>query len=377
MEELIRPNWHIAIVHFPIALIVLGAILELFSFLGWRRTSLRSGARWMLLAGAILAVPAAFSGIYALANVVPHRADLVPNGIESLRATDPILADYLWWHLWTQAGATVLAMLIVTVWIGLSDGWRDRLSIVFKFLLLVLVALIGYGSHVGGQQVYEHQLATEKRMTPATLPSTTQLADVDTWATLFPPDQNHVTLAGLAMAAACVCIGLAARGTHYEDLNALRAEGQFTSAFVLRGDEPIVQRPQELYVSPTNHTPAVRVGRIWTLAWLLLVLTAVSGLAILAIDAHSIDWGTIWDSISKPIEQNDPSVTRRFAHLIIGVVIVVDSLVLALLSRFARRRATVLAMFALPLILAMAAQIWLGVLLLLDGPSGPVTRFLH
>jgi len=370
MEELVKPNWHIAIIHFPIGLIVLGSILELFSFLGWRRTSLRAGARWMLLAGAILAVPAAFSGIYAL-------GDVVPNGINAVRASDPELANYLWLHVWTQSSATVLAMLIVSVWIGLSDGWRDRLAIVFKFLLLILIGLISYGSHVGGEQVYEHQLATEKRLTPATLPTAAQLGEIDTWATLFPPDQNHIVLAGFALAAACVCIGLAARATHYEDLNALRAEGQFASAFSLRGDEPIVERPHELYVSPTNHTPAVRTGRLWAVAWVLLLLTAVSGLAILAIDAHSLDVNMLWDSISKPIEATDPGLTRRFAHVLVGVFIVADGLVLGLLSRFARRRATVLAMFALPLILAMAAQIWLGTLLMLDGPSGPVTRFVH
>ena len=74
---------------------------------------------------------------------------------------------------------------------------------------------------------------------------------------------------------------------------------------------------------------------------------------------------------------DDPALTRRLAHAIVGTVIVVDSLILALLSRVARRRATVLAAFALPLVLALAAQVWLGVLLLFDTAQGPVTRFIH
>ena len=68
-DELIQPNLHIAIVHFPIALLVVGVLLETFSFLGWRRSTLRVAARWMILLGAVLSAPTATSGIYALSDV--------------------------------------------------------------------------------------------------------------------------------------------------------------------------------------------------------------------------------------------------------------------------------------------------------------------
>ena len=39
MLELIRPNLHVVAVHFPIALLTAGVLIEIFSFLGWRRSS--------------------------------------------------------------------------------------------------------------------------------------------------------------------------------------------------------------------------------------------------------------------------------------------------------------------------------------------------
>lgn len=371
MEELIKPNWHVALVHFPIGLIAVGAIIELLSFLGWRRSSLRAGGRWMLLAGAILAVPATFSGIYAL-------ADVAPEGIAALRASDPILGQELFNHLWMQSTATALAMLIVATWIGLSDHWRDRLSILFKVALVALVGLMTFASHIGGQQVYEHRLGTTVTTQPATMPTAGELKNVDTWAALFPPEQTHIVVAGFAMAAACVCIGLAARATHVEPLTATAADAQLAAVFAppATASMGLVGDPYVPYVSPTNHTSPLRVGRVWGLAWMIVVLSSISGLAILAMREHTVDPNSLWGAITYR-DTTDPQVTRRVAHAVAGTVIVVDTLILAILSRFARRGATVLAMFAFPLILALAAQIWFGVLLLLDGPAGPITRFVH
>ena len=279
MEELIKPNWHVALVHFPIALLGLGALLELLSFLGWRRSSVRLGARWMILAGALLAVPATFSGLYAL-----HEE--APQGIAVLAEADPVLARQLTYHVWTQAAATVAAMLVVTLWIGLSDGLRDRLSVFFKLVLLGTVGVMAYGSHLGGQQVYEHGFAVHPTTAPATLPTAGELRSIDIWATLFPPDQLHVTVAGFAMAAACVCLGLSARGTHFDEMTEVEQRLQIASAFARQDTLPIEGDAYKPYVSHINHTPSVRAGRLWTLAWVTLLAASISGLLIIALDEN-------------------------------------------------------------------------------------------
>src|SRR5687768_10037846 len=69
-KELVNPNFHVILIHFPIGLLLTGTLIELFSFLGWRRSGFRIAGRWMILLGALLAIPTAFAGIYALSDVV-------------------------------------------------------------------------------------------------------------------------------------------------------------------------------------------------------------------------------------------------------------------------------------------------------------------
>jgi hypothetical protein len=80
-------------------------------------------------------------------------------------------------------------------------------------------------------------------------------------------------------------------------------------------------------------------------------------------------------TIREPIEETDPDLTRRYAHTIVGLVLIGQTLLLALAGVIARRSGLLLILLALPLIVALIAQVWLGILLLFDGPSGPVTTF--
>ena len=163
MLELIRPNLHVAAVHFPIALLTAGVLIEIFSFLGWRRSSFRIAGRWMLLLGAMTMVPATFTGLYAM-------TELAPQGIDALRAVQPAVAETLEDHLWLQAGSTLAAMLVVMLWIACSDRWRDRLGFVFKLLLLTLLFAQLAGAHHGGELVYAHGAGVEKDV-PSSQPS--------------------------------------------------------------------------------------------------------------------------------------------------------------------------------------------------------------
>ena len=48
---MLHPNLHPPLVHFPIALLFTGLVIEIFSFLGWRQHPIRSAGRWMILLG--------------------------------------------------------------------------------------------------------------------------------------------------------------------------------------------------------------------------------------------------------------------------------------------------------------------------------------
>ena len=71
----------------------------------------------------------------------------------------------------------------------------------------------------------------------------------------------------------------------------------------------------------------------------------------------------------------DSKKAREGMHIIFGSSILILTLVLALITRFAPRSRVILSAFGFVLVLAMACQIWLGILLTFDGGRGSLSRF--
>lgn len=124
-------------VHFPIALLMLGALAELL-FLMSRRDFFREGARFCTLFGALSAPPAALLG-WCAGGFATFPGDL---------------SNILWLHKWS---GTALALLAVVTGI-LSERCptrerpdRVRLYRVALFASAFLVAVVGF---LGGQLVY-------------------------------------------------------------------------------------------------------------------------------------------------------------------------------------------------------------------------------
>jgi uncharacterized membrane protein len=158
-KEFINPNWHVLLIHYPLGVFVLGMVIELFSFL-YRGTTLRAAGRWMILLGALSAVPTALSGIYAFANVA--RMDL-PQGVSnadqpwhevwSQTQLNAEQKEHLGRHAWSQAIATGVCALLATLALGCSDEWRRKLYIpILLGLLFGLVAML-WGAWHGGEMV--------------------------------------------------------------------------------------------------------------------------------------------------------------------------------------------------------------------------------
>jgi uncharacterized membrane protein len=378
MEELIRPNWHIALVHFPIALLIVGGAVELLSFLGWRRSTFRLFGRWAILLGAIVAVPVTFNGLYSL-------GDVVPQGINALARTDPGAAETISDHLWMSAVSAGASMLLVVLWIALSDTWRDRLSIVFKIILLLTVTLLMLAAHHGGEIVYAHKIGphgTGATSLPTSMPAIPidQLLDQ-----ALQSMQVHTLMAGFAVAMACVCLGWSIRAvTQPVDLrtiddaaSARRIAAAFSNDIApMNESRQLLGTPAPMPVS-INHTPPVRTGRFWMLTLLLLILATGSGIWYLSVNEGTWDVETLRRAITLPLDEGEPGITRRFAHAVAGAVLIGNALLLAVASAVARRNLGLLIVLAVPMILALAAQVWLGVLLVMEGPMGAVTGFDH
>ena len=68
-------------------------------------------------------------------------------------------------------------------------------------------------------------------------------------------------------------------------------------------------------------------------------------------------------------------LTRRLAHLIAGSSIIVLTLLLAIFTRIAPRKTFFVMFLGLLLLATIAAQVWLGTLLLFDTNSGSIKAF--
>src|SRR4051812_24477057 len=155
-KELINPNWHVILIHYPLGVFVLGMVLELvFLVLRYHGTA-RAAARWMVVLGALSTLPAAYAGLYAMSDVArrtaPNAADTAPwhvvAGDSTLTARQWEMIDS---HVWSNAGSAVLAVLTVTIAVACTDRGRQRLYPVFLIVLLASLAGMTRGAWYGGE----------------------------------------------------------------------------------------------------------------------------------------------------------------------------------------------------------------------------------
>jgi uncharacterized membrane protein len=128
---------HPALVHFPIALLIVAALLEVVRLVR-RRPEPSPTALTCVIIGAVTGVVVAFSG-WMNADYESHAESL---------------ADELFWHRWL--GVTVAALGVVLAGIGLGAKAIKAPSFqrVYALLLLATAALVGLTGHFGGSMVY-------------------------------------------------------------------------------------------------------------------------------------------------------------------------------------------------------------------------------
>jgi uncharacterized membrane protein len=383
----INPNWHAALIHFPLCLLVVGVGIEWVTLV-FRRPSLQAAGRGILLLGALSAVAVAFSGIYALDDVVyrsqrpqasqaserPWRdlaRDARLHGGPEVR--DPSAAGedrghtaeawrMLSWHAWLEATGTALMAVVVIAAVGIAGRARHRLMLPFRILLLVGLGLMLCGAWFSGETVYRDATATQLKGSGEPRPPA---AAAGGWAGkvgqqveyfLGPPLQTHVFMAGVTVAVAVGALVAAMR-----KLKAAAPVAEPTSA------DPAAPPPaQETSGNPKRHRPA---ARFWLAAALLAILTGFLGIWNLSRPDEANSWSPpkLWATITDKSDNPDGPVNRRTAHVIVALCIVAALFALAAISRWRGQRKAPLAAISLVLLLLLAAQMWLGILLLFDG----------
>lgn len=132
---------HPVVVHFPIALLILGLAAETAAVGGWRREQLGEGAKWLLWLGTLGLLAALGSGFLA-EETAPH----VPAAWEVLEehetlawCTVGVFAALSAWRRFRglQFRRTALAVWLAGAGLLIATGWHGG-ELVFRFGMGVL-----------------------------------------------------------------------------------------------------------------------------------------------------------------------------------------------------------------------------------------------
>lgn len=343
--EFISPNWHVILIHYPIALLTVGVILELIT-LGWRKHSLRLAGRWMILFGAFMLLPTAAAGMYAFRDALQPEESAVHimpwQQTAALSSWRPEQWEFVSRHIWLNGAAAVLILLAVIGWLAVPDRWRTKLYGPGLAALVVGVGLTGAGAWYGGEMVYHYGTAVPPSAVSAKADLGHESEEAGGGLAYFlPPLQLHVTLAGLLFAAVLLSLALVCR----------RAADPIHTA------EPPADHLQKRPFS----------WQIWLAITGLGLITAIAGL-----------WATMPQFSLDNLQTNvqmlvRPDHLRLSLHVLAGLALVLLPVGLAYASRYLNR--TWAAVCSVALLLLVPIQLWLGMLLLFDSHEGPLTGF--
>ena len=364
LAELIEPNWHVVLVHFPIALLAIGVMMEVVcGLLG--AAGARNAGRWMVLIGAVLSLPVAVSGLYAMQDLA--RGGEFVNW-HAANALSPELWDALSTHAFIQAGSTAVALLSSIVFLASSDGTRRFLYPPLLLLLLLAVGGSTVGSHIAGQAVYRFGLPRPP-IAPATLPAEWPERAVY----VAPPLQLHATLAGLTISVGLTALALALRNASILSTPAPKPRHEPGTVF------PGTGRADQPRDAKVIHLPA---SRVFLLTTGLGLLAASAGIWHLSGQTQTTVPRELWETVvtfppADAFKSQNRDLLRRPAHVALGTLLVALPLVLSLCVWLRPRGRFLTVLLGSLWISAAAAQLWVGTLLLWDLPVGPVTGFVQ
>jgi hypothetical protein len=316
--------------------------------------------------------------MYALSQLLdPLAPAITARGVHMLRL-----------HVWLQSIATLLAVFTAVFALAAADGWRRRFHWVAMGVFAACGGLMVVGSWFAGESVYTQGVAVHQPTADdAKATALSPLAKMDTKQDKLiyftgEPLQLHMIGAGVMFAIAMAALGLSIRtitseypdSVHFPLLSdaassdpsgALPPVGQS-----LRGDSPTPR-----FAPPGDGVDALPVpaARFWLIASLFAIFTAAGGFWLWNSDSMSWSPQHFWRDVM--LDHGQFSIDRSAIHVWVGISLIVLPLLLAMIARWAPHQTILLSIFALLLVCAVSAQVWLGVLLTFDGDSKNLFRF--
>lgn len=379
-DQFIHPNWHVILIHYPIGLLTMGLIIELLAFL-WPKGGFRAAGRWMILLGTLLLIPTATAGIYAMRQVVGGGEAEPDTHFHDLVSSSPLSGEqwhFLQRHYWLNGAAAVVLLVMVVIWIASSSSARRKLYWPLLILLLCGVGLLGTSAWYGGEMVYRDGTAVSG--TPSmggpgggeSAARKTLEAKIEYYV---PPLQLHLVLAGLAVAFVVGAFGLTMR--RMEPTTA-STDVRDQEARDFLEDDPSGDRRTVMEEKLAGHgvekvtviePPTIFPGRFWVVAFLVALGAAVAGAwAVMGTFSGDAIRGNLHDL-------REPAHGRLLVHVITGACIIILPLILAALVWLVRLHRFASSILSLLLLLAIAAQVYGGTLMLFDSLQGPLIKW--
>ena len=132
------PVVHPAFIHFPIALIVISFLCDVFGYV-FRNSSLRSAGWWTLLGAGVFGVLAVGSGLWDMDHVpISDNAD-----------------RFVSFHMWIGF-AVLAAAAVLAVWRGFIYSRRQMVTFPYLLASLLAMVIILFQGWVGGEMVYSY-----------------------------------------------------------------------------------------------------------------------------------------------------------------------------------------------------------------------------
>lgn len=396
-NQFISPNWHPLLIHYPIAFLTAGILIELFSFL-WPRGFFRAAGRWMILLGALTSVPALAAGIYAFRTAVGGSGPWYKVLHQATWNSEQW--QYMRLHVWMNSIGVGVVLTAVATWVAASDLWRRRLYFPVLLALLCGMGLFAVASWYGGESVY--RFGTAVSMTPAQtagapsakIEQLEQSHPVEhgpaahdvKW--YVPPLELHIVLAGVLAALMVGALALTVRRLEPPVAQPEPAETIAPGDTGTVADGPVAPVPlEEIPVATeqplattdpvtTTHNvyPAepttIFAGRFWLLAFLAAAATSMAGVWSVIDYVTRERFDKNWHELTHPDGQY-----RLVAHALAGSCLIVLALILSLAARFGRRRRGFTGALLVLAVFVLAVQFWLGIVLYYDGHKGPLYRF--
>lgn len=143
---LTAPHIHAMVIHFPIALIIIGFLSEIIALI-WKNQFFKNAAFYLLLMGALGAIVAYLSGSYAGDGMTDDGMLQAPMELHEEAATIT-----LWLAIITSLFRVAL------YYYKYNRAWTNWVGIVLFAALVGSVARTGY---LGGQLVFQHGAGIE------------------------------------------------------------------------------------------------------------------------------------------------------------------------------------------------------------------------